>query len=316
MQNSAQTPQTGESQPSDPAAMLTPEAIARVHEGVATARQPVVRNCITHDLAELSAIAQGTSDQRVSGRFRRWMMRRLIKSFFRVRIENPEHIPTEPNVLTANHLSHLDPFLILAFCPPHPYYYILGDARTLYNKSWKRRLIDWAGGVIPLERWWKEEIAVMTAADEGRDDLKPLATEIRDHVPNGSSIHQMRQIDQAIQALLARGDGVMLFPEGRLGEREGQMHPLKRGTVLYAMRSGVPIYPVVIIGTQTLYFRKRLTLRFGPPVQVPHQTRPKRVAIDGALAKLERAFQDLLPTDYQEPKGPKLFSNWLNHLFW
>lgn len=302
----------------DPAnILLSPEVIARVREGVATSQQPEVRQCITQDLAELSAIAQGTADRRVSGRLRRWMMRRLIKSFFRVRIENPENIPTEPNVLTANHLSHLDPFLILAFCPPHPYYYILGDARTLYNKRWKRWLIGWAGGVIPLERWWKEEMAVMAAADHGQADLKPLATEIRDHVPNGSSIQQMRQIDQAVQALLARGDGIMLFPEGRLGEQEGHMHlPLKRGTVLYAMRSGVPIYPVAIIGTKTLYFRKRLTLRFGPPVQVPHQPRPKRVAIDAALADLEQAFKVLLPEDYQEPQGPQLFSQWLNHLFW
>ncbi|WOD41669.1 lysophospholipid acyltransferase family protein [Nodosilinea sp. E11] len=296
---------------------LTPETVARVQEGVAIAQAPVVRHHIDQALAELSAIAQGTADQRVSGWLRRWAMRRLIKSFFRVRIENPEHIPTGPNVLTANHLSHLDPFLLLAFCPPHPYYYILGDARTLYNKRWKRWLISWAGGVIPLERWWKEELAVMAAADRDRDDLKPLATEIRDHVPNGSSIQQMRQIDQAVKALLARGDGIMLFPEGRLGDQEGHMHlPLKRGTVLYAMRSGVPIYPVVIVGTKTLYFRKRLTLRFGPPVEVPHQLRPKRAAIDAALADLEQAFNDLMPSDYEEPPGPKLFSHWLNHLFW
>lgn len=303
-------------QPVEPAVVLTPEVIDRVQEGVAIAQNPVVRQCITTDLAELSAIAAGTADQRVSGRFRRWAMRRFIKSFFRVRIENPEYIPTQPNVLTANHLSHLDPFLLLAFCPPHPYYYILGDARTLYNKLWKRWLISWAGGVIPLERWWKEEIAVMAAADNGRDDLKSLATEIRDYVPNGSSIHQMRQIDQAVQGLLARGDGIMLFPEGRLGAQEGRMYPLKRGSVLYAMRSGVPIHPVAIIGTKTLYFRKRLTLRFGPPVHVPHQPRPKRAAIDAALADLEQAFQNLLPENYQEPGGPKLFSQWLNHLFW
>jgi 1-acyl-sn-glycerol-3-phosphate acyltransferase len=295
---------------------LTPEAIARVQEGVSMAQHPAVRRCIEHDLEELSAIAGGTADRRVGGRFRRWAMRRFIKTFFRVRIENPENIPTEPNILTANHLSHLDPFLILAFCPPYPYYYILGDARTLFNKRWKRWLINWAGGVIPLERWWKEEIAVMAAANGGRDDLKPLATEIRDRVPNGSSIQQMRQIDQAVQAILGRGDGIMLFPEGRLGAQEGQMHPLKRGTVLYAMRSGVPIYPVAIIGTKTLYFRKRLTLRFGPPVQVPHQARPKRTDIDAALATLRQAFDALLPTDYQEPQGPKLFSNWLDHLFW
>ena len=109
----------------------------------------------------------------------------------------------------------------------------------------------------------------------------------------------------------------MLFPEGRLGEAEGQMHwPLKRGTVIYAMRSGVPIVPVAIIGTHDLYFRKRLTLRFGPPLPVPHQKRPKRPDIDRTLAQLEAAFRELLPQHYQEPRGPKLFRHWLNHMFW
>ncbi|HIK44972.1 MAG TPA: 1-acyl-sn-glycerol-3-phosphate acyltransferase [Leptolyngbyaceae cyanobacterium M65_K2018_010] len=301
---------------SDPLLELTPEVIQRVREGVAISQNPIVRQHIASDLEKLSAIAQGHIDDRVSGRFRRWVMRRFIKTFFRVRIENPHYIPTTPNVLTANHLNHLDPFLILAFVPPHPYYYILGDARTLYNKRWKRWLLGWAGGVIPLERWWKEEMTVMAAAAQGREDLVELATTIQQDVPNGSSIQQMRQIDQAVQALLTRGDGIMIFPEGRLGEQEGRMHPLKRGTVLYAMRSGVPIVPVAIIGTKDLYFRKRLTLRFGPPVHLPHQPRPKRADIDASLARLEQSFLELLPQHYQEPKGPKLFRRWLNHLFW
>ncbi|MEB3288907.1 MAG: lysophospholipid acyltransferase family protein [Leptolyngbya sp.] len=299
-----------------PTPTLTPAVIQRVREGVAMAQNPRVRRRITQDLDRLSAMAAGQGDERVSGRFRRWLMRRFIKTFFRVRIENPQYIPDGPNVLTANHLSHLDPFLILAFVPPHPYYYILGDARTLYNKRWKRWLIGWAGGVIPLERWWKEEIAVVAAAQANRPDLAELAATIQRDVPNGSSIQQMRQIDQAVKALLSRGDGLMIFPEGRLGEREGQMYPLKRGTVIYAMRSGVPIVPIAIIGTQDLYLRKRLTLRFGPPVPVPHQPRPKRQDIDEALAQLEQAFAALLPTDYQDPPGLKVLGHWLNHLFW
>jgi len=74
-------------------------------------------------------------------------------------------------------------------------------------------------------------------------------------------IHQIKPSDPA----------VVLTPEAIARVLEGHMHSLKRGTVLYAMRSGVPIYPVAIIGTKTLYFRKRLTLRFGPPVQVLHE---------------------------------------------
>jgi 1-acyl-sn-glycerol-3-phosphate acyltransferase len=305
------------SQPKETNVELTPAVIDRVQEGVEMSQQPMVRQYIEAALNNLRAIAEGKVDSRVSGYFRRWLMRRFIKTFFRVRIENAHNIPHQANLLTANHLSHLDPFLILAFVPPHPYYYILGDARTLYNKRWKRWLIDWAGGVIPLERWWKEEIAVMQAADAGREDLKPLAEAIRQDVPNGSSIQQMRQIDQAVQALLSRGDGIMLFPEGRLGEKEGKMHlPLKRGTVIYAMRSGVPIVPVALIGTKDLYFRKRLTIRFGEPIQLPHQKRPKRNDINTSLERLEQAFMALLPSHYREPAGPKLFRNWLNHLFW
>jgi len=174
------------------------------------------------------------------------------------------------------------------------------------------------GGIIPLERWWKEEQAVVDAVETGaRPDLHNLAQAIHDDVPNGSSIQQMRCINQAVQAILARGDGVMLFPEGRLGIAEGYMHfPLKRGTVLYAIRAGVPIVPVAIVGTHDLYFRKRLTLRFGPPVQFPHHQRPKRVDIDQAVAQVEKAFLALLPHHYREPSGPKLFRHWLNHLFW
>ncbi len=296
---------------------LTPELIARVQEGVAIARNPVVRSHITNDIAALSAIATGQPTEHVDGHVRRWLLRRFIKTFFRVQVENPHYIPTQPTILVANHLSHLDPFLLLALVPPSPYYYILGDARTLYNQAWKRSLLGWAGGVIPLERWWKEEMAVMAAAAAGRADLQALAAAIAQDVPNGSSIHQMRQIDQAVQALLQQGDGIMLFPEGRLGEQEGQLHrPLKRGTVLYAMRSGVPISPVAIIGTQDLYWRKRLIVRFGPPVYVPHQPRPKRIAIDAALQQVEQALSALLPPTYQEPSGPKWLRHWLNHLFW
>lgn len=297
--------------------VLTPEVLARVQEGVDAARHPLVRRHIEAALAEIGAIAHGQPDPRVSGFFRRWVMRRLLKGLFRIRIENPEHIPREPVILAGNHLGHIDPFLILAVVPPKPYYYILGDARTLYNQPWKRWVIGWAGGVIPLERWWKEEIAVIEAAKAGQQELQPLADAIAKDVPNGSSIQQLRQIDDSVQAILKRGDSILLFPEGRLGGQEGQLHlPLKRGTVIYALRSGVPIVPVALIGTQNLYLRKVLTLRFGPPLHFGQSKRPKRQEIDSALAQLEQTLRDLLPPTYQDPAGPKLLQGWLNHLFW
>ncbi|NEQ43311.1 MAG: 1-acyl-sn-glycerol-3-phosphate acyltransferase [Leptolyngbya sp. SIOISBB] len=296
---------------------LTPPVIQRVQEGLAAARHPQVQRHTQTALANIAVVAQGEADLRVSGRFRRWLLRRFIRFLFRVQVELPDNIPQGPVVLVANHLSHLDPFLILASVPAHPYYYILGDARTLYNKRWKRWIVGQAGGVIPLERWWKEEVAVMQQAEGDRPDLQDLAAAIKTDVPNGSSIKQMRQIDQAVQAILQRGDGIMLFPEGRLGEQEGQLHlPLKRGTVLYAIRSGVPIVPVAISGTQTLFLRKQLTLRFGPPLTFTQQTRPKRADIDQALNQVKTVLSQLLNSDYREPQGAKPLKNWLNHLFW
>ncbi|MBE7382204.1 MAG: 1-acyl-sn-glycerol-3-phosphate acyltransferase [Leptolyngbya sp. SIO1E4] len=296
---------------------LTPAVIHRVWQGVAAARDPQVQARTQAALADIGAIAEAQTKARVNGHFRRWILQRFVNTLFHIQVEFPENIPQEPVVMVANHLSHLDPFLILASVPHRPYYYILGDARTLYNKRWKRWIVGNAGGVIPLERWWKEEIAVMDRARQDRPDLAELAQIIQQEVPNGSSIQQLRQIDQAVQSILKQGDSILLFPEGRLGRQEGHLHlPLKRGTVIYAMRSGVPIVPVTITGTHTLFFRKTLTVRFGSPIPCPQQSRPKRSDIDPILIQLEQALSTLLNPDYQEPQGMKPLQTWLNQLFW
>lgn len=285
---------------------LTPAVIRQVEEGLAAARDPQVKACTKLALRRIEAIAQGKPDARVNGRFRRWLLRGLLSTLFNIQIEFPDRIPQGPVVLVANHISHLDPLLILASVPHRPYYYILGDARAVYDQLWKRWIVGNAGGVIPLERWWKEEMAVVLQAKGDRPDLQALAQGIEQDVPKSNSIQQLRQIDLAVQAILKRGDGLLLFPEGRLGNQERRLHvPLRRGTVIYSMRSGVPIVPVVIIGAQKLHFRKTLILRFGEPIPVAEQPRPKRRDIDQTLAQLEQALRDLLIAGDQEPKSVK-----------
>ncbi|MGJ5630253.1 lysophospholipid acyltransferase family protein [Nostoc sp. CALU 1950] len=296
---------------------MTAAAIKRVKEGVAAASDRDVRQIIEKTLNHLEAINQGHSEPKASSGLRRFVMRSLIHSFFKVRVEHLERIPQQAAILSVNHLHHIDPLLLLAELPTQPYYYILGDARTLYNKCWKRFILDFAGGVIPLERVWKEEIAVMEAAKAGRQDLVELAAAIKQTVPTGEDIHTLRQIDRIILAILTRGDGMILFPEGRLGTTEAQLHlPLKRGTVIYALRAGVPIIPVALIGTHDLYLGKELTIRVGEPLHFAQTTRPKRQEVDLALKKLQNAMLALLPTDYQEPTGLKLLRYFLNHILW
>lgn len=193
----------------------------------------------------------------------------------------------------------------------------MGDARTLYNKGWKRQILSLAGGVLPLERLWKEDVAVLEAARKDRPDLAALAKSIQKDVGSGGTVQTLRQIDRAVQGILNQGDGLILFPEGRLGDVESQLHlPLKRGTAIYALRSGVPIVPVAIIGTQNLYFRKTLTIRFGPPISVALSKRPKPAEVEAVLMQLQTAIEGLLPPTYQEPEGIKLFQHALNHMLW
>lgn len=296
---------------------LTDAAIARVEEGLAAARSPSVKDMIENALNEAEVISSGEPHPYLSGNFRRITIRLFIRALFRVRVEYQAPFPHQPTILAANHLSHLDPFLLLSEIPATPYYYILGDARSLYNKCWKRLLLKKAGGTIPIQRIWKEEIAVIEAAQAGKKSLEGLAHAIEQDIPTGTSIHSLRRLDRIVNGLLASGYGIIIFPEGRLGSQEGQLClPLKRGTIIYALRSGVPIVPVGIIGTNNLYFQKELTIRFGQPLIFPQIHRPKSQDIRRVSQKLQQAMVDLLPQDYSEPNEIKLFSHFLNHMLW
>ncbi|MBD2446688.1 1-acyl-sn-glycerol-3-phosphate acyltransferase [Nostoc sp. FACHB-152] len=302
---------------SDSLPSLDAAAIKRVKEGVAAASDRTVHYTIEQALTRLEAINQGHLEHLVNGSVRRFVLRSLIHILFKVRVENIERLPQTSAILAVNHLHHIDPLLLLAELPSQPYYYILGDARTLYNKWWKRFILSFAGGVIPLARLWKEEVAVMEAAKAGRQDLAELAAAIEQDVPSGSDIQTLRQIDRIVLRILARKDGMILFPEGRLGNSEGKLHlPLKRGTVIYALRAGVPIVPVGLIGTHDLYFRKELTIRFGEPLHFAPNAKTTRKEVEIAVEALQNAMIALLPADYQEPTGTKLLRYFLNHMLW
>jgi 1-acyl-sn-glycerol-3-phosphate acyltransferase len=296
---------------------LAPDTIQRAREGWEAACDPHVRETIADTFDRFEQLSQGESDGRVNGEVRRILVRSLMHNLFRIRVDYPERIPTEPALLVANHLNHLDPFLLLSEIPAAPYCYILGDARSLYNHWWKRAILKRCQGMIPLPRRWKEELAVIEGAKSGREDLKDLAEKIDRDVPNGKSLETLRQIDRAIQTIFDRGDSLLLFPEGKLGAEEGNLEvPLKPGAVRYALRSGVEIVPVAIVGTKNLYFRKELILRFGKPLKFPQSKRPKASEIQAATEELQAALMALLPTDYQESDELKLFRYFLNRMFW
>jgi 1-acyl-sn-glycerol-3-phosphate acyltransferase len=294
---------------------LDEAVINRAKQGVDFARDRQTNEMTNAALLSLAAEAEGVNSNKINGGIRRGIIRAIIHSLFRIKVEFPERVPNTPVIVVANHLNHLDPFFLLSELPSNPFLNILGDARTLYHSGWKRQLLKLAKGVIPLERIWKEEVAVVEAAKNGRADLADLAAEITAHVPKGNSIEGMRRLDRVIQATLKRGEAILLFPEGKLGKTEGKLLPLKRGAAIYAIRAGVPILPVALIGTHDVHFRKQITIRFGEPLLIDQSNRPKSQQVEDVTQQIQDAMTKILPQNYTEPSGKKPFRNFLNHLF-
>jgi 1-acyl-sn-glycerol-3-phosphate acyltransferase len=296
---------------------VTPEIIKRAKEALAAARNPRIRRSIDDALSNAELLSKGIDDHHADGSVRQKITRLFINIFFKIRIDFPERIPTSPVILAPNHLNHIDPFLILSVVPGKPFYHVVGDSRTLYNKFWKRIILQHGHGVLPIDRIWGEEHAVIGGARQGRQDLAELAAAIEKEVSNGTSFVAIRRLNHIIQGILAHGDGLLIFPEGVMGKVEGNLKvPLKRGTIIYAMRSGIPIVPIGLIGTYDLFLGKQLRVRFGNPIHFQINTHPSYSEIQAGLEQLETSLRELVAVDYETPKGFKLLRRFLNHLFW
>ncbi len=81
---------------------------------------------------------------------------------------------------------------------------------------------------------------------------------------------------------------------------ESDLLEFEEGAAAFAIASGVPVVPCAVVGTTHLWFRRRLSVRFGPPI-VPAGARGRE-----ARSELERrthaAVHALLPPT--EPRLP------------
>ena len=92
-----------------------------------------------------------------------------------------------------------------------------------------------------------------------------------------------------------------IFAEGRIGFRESGLLPLEEGAAAFALASGVPIVPCAIVGSTTLWFRKRLVVRFAEPLATAGlRGRQGRETLD---AQMRTALLALLPET--EPRLPR-----------
>lgn len=113
-----------------------------------------------------------------------------------------------------------------------------------------------------------------------------------------------KALRQALQ-LLADGSALVMFPEGRRS-KNAKLQPGFPGAALIALRSGAPIVPIGITGTEKikgitwLLRRPRVTVNIGRPFKPP--------PVDSKLTKAElvqltdtimQRIAELLPPEYQ-----------------
>ncbi len=127
-------------------------------------------------------------------------------------VYEPLNLPAAGGALVAsNHVSGLDPLLLIA-ASPRPLRFLI--AREQYDRWWLRWLFR-AVGCIPVER--------------ARNPRSAL---------------------EAARKALKRGEVVALFPHGRIHLDHHEPTPLKRGIALLASLTGAPIHPVRIEGVR------------------------------------------------------------------
>ncbi|MCR4347914.1 MAG: 1-acyl-sn-glycerol-3-phosphate acyltransferase [Sulfuricaulis sp.] len=145
----------------------------------------------------------------------RWLNRldglnRIFCRRFHHLVHEPLNLPATGGALVAsNHVSGLDPLLLIA-ASPRPLRFLI--AREQYDRWWLRWLFR-AVGCIPLERTRNPRSAL-----------------------------------EAARKALKRGEIVALFPHGRIHLDHHEPAPLKRGIALLASHTGVAIHPVRIEG--------------------------------------------------------------------
>ena len=189
----------------------------------------------------------------------------------RARVEGLENIPAGASVLAANHLSNLDPLLLL---PPIPRRVSVLAKQELFR--------------IPI---FSTGIRLVGYVPVNRSDREAAAASL-----------------ERAAAVLRAGLPILVFAEGTRSP-DGHMRPFKRGAFVLAMDAGVPIVPVSISGTQDL-LRKgdwvlrpgEVVIRFGQPVDPSPYSPDRRAEL---MARVEALVAAALP-ESQQPLAPRM----------
>ena len=200
----------------------------------------------------------------------RWKMSLYFRARMKIRIEGEENVPHKgPFFLVLSHQSHLDSLLLHTFCPRLIF--------TLAKSSVFR---------TPFMAWLAPRVGALPTR---RYQIDPQAV-------------------RAVLRLIERGEGVGVFPEGERSW-DGNLQPLRSGSIRLLLKAGVPVIPCGIVGTYEIFprwghmnwfklglGRDPVTIRYGEPIHLGrHDDRASRErARPAATSRIEAALHAVM----------------------
>jgi 1-acyl-sn-glycerol-3-phosphate acyltransferase len=186
-----------------------------------------------------------------------------------ITLTGTEHLPlTGPFILAANHVSALDSVILEALLPRYPYFMAKSE---LFRHPLAALLLRYAGA-FPVERKGGDEWAIL---------------------------HAMR--------VLEKGQVLGIYPEGTRSQSRGTLGRAKTGAVRIALQKDVPIVPVAIWGTDTLFSQYRnplrpppVSVRVGKPFEVTSRVTDQPISYDvirELTTELMTRIADMLPKE-------------------
>lgn len=196
------------------------------------------------------------------------IVRFLVQHLTRTEFIDIENLPAEGGVIVAiNHMSHIDT-PVLFVNPRRP------DITALVTTKYQSK---------PFIKWF---------------------TETAEGIWINRDIADFSAIRKAAEAL-DKGLALGIAPEGTRS-KDARLQEGKPGTVMLALKSGVPIVPVGITGTEdalkqlTRLRRPRITVRFGKPFTLPEfEPHHRSEELQKWTEILMRRIAALLPESYR-----------------
>jgi 1-acyl-sn-glycerol-3-phosphate acyltransferase len=190
-----------------------------------------------------------------------------FKLHFGFRVEGREHEPPPPFIVIANHNSAVDIPLVTA------------AIRVRISFVAKQELMR-----VAAVRTWIRSVGGIFVR-RGEADRAAIRTGLE---------------------ILRRGGVLGLFAEGTRSP-DGRLLPFEEGAAYWALRAGVPVLPVAIIGSHRTMphgakwpRRSPALVRIGSPIVVTKiESRLTRKTIREWTRKFETAMAELLPPDQQ-----------------